>query len=105
MLISLLRLTADSRLEIAFVGHPVGFQTPSYKVYKYEPSEALSVVFEVEVRLIRRDISQVTSKTKLRLKVLITFRSICLITRTLELRVQKVSMQYPDQVGGKIEIV
>jgi hypothetical protein len=52
-----LRLAADSRLEIAFVGRPVGFQAPSYKIYKYEPSEALSVLFEVEVRVIRRYIN------------------------------------------------
>jgi hypothetical protein len=52
-----LRLTAESRLEIAFVGHPVGFQAPSYKIYKYEPAGALSVVFEVEVRIIRRFIN------------------------------------------------
>jgi hypothetical protein len=45
-----LRLAADSQLEIAFVGRPVGFQAPSYKIYKYEPSEALSILCEVEVR-------------------------------------------------------
>jgi hypothetical protein len=49
-----LRLAADSRLEITFVGKPHGFQAPSYQVYKYELSEGLSVVFEVEVRIIRR---------------------------------------------------
>jgi hypothetical protein len=52
-----LRLAADSRLEIAFVGRPVGFKAPSYKMYKYEPSGALSVIFEVEVRVIRRYIN------------------------------------------------
>ncbi|PNF43731.1 hypothetical protein B7P43_G14069 [Cryptotermes secundus] len=35
-------------------GKPSGFQAPSYKVYKYELSEGLSVIFEVEVRIIRR---------------------------------------------------
>jgi hypothetical protein len=49
-----LRLAADSRLEMTFVGKPHGFQAPSYKVYKYEVSEGLCVVFEVEVRIIRR---------------------------------------------------
>lgn len=49
-----LGLVADSRLEIAFVGHPIGFQAPSHKMYKYEPSALLTVVFEVEVRILRR---------------------------------------------------
>jgi hypothetical protein len=44
-------------LEITFVGQPIGFQAPSYKVYKYELSEGMVVVFEVEVRIIRRLIS------------------------------------------------
>ena len=51
------RLAVDSRLEITFVGKPSGFQAPSYKVYKYELSEGLSVIFEVEVRIVRRFIS------------------------------------------------
>jgi hypothetical protein len=41
-----LRLAADSRLEIAFVGRPVGFKAPSYNIYKYEPAEALSVILK-----------------------------------------------------------
>jgi hypothetical protein len=41
-------------LEIAFVGHPVRFQASSHKIYKYEPSDVLTVVFEVEVRTLRR---------------------------------------------------
>jgi hypothetical protein len=41
-----LGLVEDSRLEIAFVGHPTGFQAPS----KHE----LAVVFDAEVRVIRR---------------------------------------------------
>jgi hypothetical protein len=40
-----LRLAVDSRLEIAFVGKPHGFQAPSYKVYRYEVSEGLCVIF------------------------------------------------------------
>jgi hypothetical protein len=51
------RLAADSRLEITFVGKPIGFQAPSFKVYRYELSEGLCVIFEVEVRIIRRFIS------------------------------------------------
>jgi hypothetical protein len=51
------RLAVDSRLEITFVGKPRGFQAPSFKVYKYELSEGLCVIFEVEVRIIRRFIS------------------------------------------------
>ena len=49
-------LIAESRLEIAFVGRPKGFKVPSNKIYKYEHSEGLAVVFEVETRLIKRHI-------------------------------------------------
>jgi hypothetical protein len=52
-----LRLAVDSRLEITFTGKPSGFQAPSYKVYRYELSEGLCVIFEVEVRIIRRFVS------------------------------------------------
>jgi hypothetical protein len=52
-----LSLAAYSRLEITFVGKPSGFQAPSYKIYRYELSEGLHVIFEVEVRIIRRFIS------------------------------------------------
>jgi hypothetical protein len=51
------RLDIDSRLEIAFIGRPHGFQAPSYKVYRYEVSEGLCVIFEVEVRIILRFVS------------------------------------------------
>ena len=47
-------LTVESRLEIAFAGKPKGFKVPNYKVYKYEHSEGLAVVFEVETRLTKR---------------------------------------------------
>jgi hypothetical protein len=47
-------LTVESRLEIAFAGRPRGFKVPNYKIYKYEHSEGLAVVFEVETRLIKR---------------------------------------------------
>ena len=47
---------AESRLEIAFVGRPKGFKAPSCKIYKYEHAEGLTVVFEVETRLIKRHI-------------------------------------------------
>jgi hypothetical protein len=50
-------LIAESRLEIAVAGKPRGFKIPNYKVYKYEHSEGLAVVFEVETRLIKRHIS------------------------------------------------
>ena len=49
-------LIAESRLEIAFVGRPKRFKVPSYKIYKYEHSEGLAVMFEVETRLIKRHI-------------------------------------------------
>ena len=47
-------LTSDSRLEIAFAGRPRGYKVPNYNLYKYEHSGGLSVVFEVELRLIKR---------------------------------------------------
>jgi len=40
-------------LEIAFEGKPKGYRTPNYKVHKYEQSQDLVVLFEVEVRLVR----------------------------------------------------
>ena len=43
-----LNLVVESRLEIAFAGRPKGFKVPNYKIYKYEHSEGLAVVFEVE---------------------------------------------------------
>jgi hypothetical protein len=49
-----LRLAVNSRMEITFVGKPHGFQAPSHKVYRYELSEGLCVVFEVGLRVIRR---------------------------------------------------
>jgi hypothetical protein len=48
------RLAVDSRLEITVADQPIGIQAPSYKVYKYKLSDGLSVIFEVEVRIIRR---------------------------------------------------
>ena len=47
-------LAAESRLEIAFAGRPKGHKVPNLKIYKYEDSEGLAVVFEVETRLIKR---------------------------------------------------
>ena len=47
-------LVAESRLEIAFAGRPRGYKVPNLKIYKYEHSEGLAVVFEVETRLIKR---------------------------------------------------
>ena len=47
-------LAAESRLEIAFAGKPKGYKVPNLKIYKYEHSEGLAVVFEVETRLIKR---------------------------------------------------
>jgi hypothetical protein len=44
-------------LEVAFEGKPKGYRTPNYKVYKYEYSQDLLVLFVVEVRLVRRYIS------------------------------------------------
>jgi hypothetical protein len=37
-----------------FEGRPKGYKTPNYKVYKYEHSQGLVVVFEVEVRRVKR---------------------------------------------------
>jgi hypothetical protein len=50
-------LTDDSRLEIAFVGRPRSFKVPNHKVYKYEHSEGLAVIFEVETRIVKRYIA------------------------------------------------
>jgi hypothetical protein len=43
---------AVSRLDIAFAGRPKRYKVPNYKVYKYEHSEGLAVVFEVQTRII-----------------------------------------------------
>jgi viroplasmin and RNaseH domain-containing protein len=47
-------LASNSRLEIVFEGRLKGFQSPNYKVYKYEYSQGLVVIFEVEVRSVKR---------------------------------------------------
>jgi hypothetical protein len=47
-------LAEESRLEIAFVGRPKSFKVPCYKVYKYEHSEGLAVIFEVDTRVVKR---------------------------------------------------
>jgi len=47
-------LSVNSRLEIAFVGKPRRYKVPYYTIYKYEHSEGLAVVFEIETRLIKR---------------------------------------------------
>ena len=47
-------LSVNSRLEIVFVGKPRRYKVPYYKIYKYEHSEGLAVVFEIETRLIKR---------------------------------------------------
>ena len=39
---------------IAFAGKPKGLKIPNHKLYKYELSEGLAVVFEVQARLIKR---------------------------------------------------
>jgi len=41
-------------VEIAFAGKPKELKIPNHKLYKYELSEGLAVVFEVETRLIKR---------------------------------------------------
>ena len=47
-------LVVESRLEVAFTGSPKEFKVPNYKIYKYEHSEGLAVVFDVETHLIKR---------------------------------------------------
>jgi len=47
-------LKVESRLEIAFLGKPKRLKVPNHQLYKYELSEGLAVVFEVETRLIKR---------------------------------------------------
>ena len=48
------KLISSSWLEIAFEGRPKGYKIPKYKIYKYEHSKGLVVLFEIEVRLIKR---------------------------------------------------
>jgi hypothetical protein len=57
MCVKFLRLAVDSRVEIASVRRPKSYQAPSYRIYKYEASEALTVIFEEEVRIIHRYIN------------------------------------------------
>jgi hypothetical protein len=47
-------LKVEFRLKIAFVGRPKSYKVPNYNIYKYESTEGLTVVFEVETRLIKR---------------------------------------------------
>ena len=47
-------VVVESLLEIAFAGRPKGFRDPNYKIYTYEHSECLVVVFEVKTLLIKR---------------------------------------------------
>ena len=47
-------LVVYSLLGIAFAGRKQGFRVPNYKIYKYEHSEGLAVVFEVETRRIKQ---------------------------------------------------
>jgi hypothetical protein len=49
-------LAVESRWEIAFAGRPRGYKVPSSNLYKYEHAEGLSVVFDIETRLITRHI-------------------------------------------------
>lgn len=48
-------LKAGSRLDIAFAGRPFKtFKTPALKTYRYEHSQGLEVIFEVDIRLVIR---------------------------------------------------
>lgn len=47
-------LIASSWLETVFEGRPKGYNTPKYNVYKYEHSQGLTVLFQVEVRLVKQ---------------------------------------------------
>jgi hypothetical protein len=47
-------LAVESRLEIAFAGRPRGYKVPNCKLYMYEYAEVLSVVYDIETRLITR---------------------------------------------------
>jgi len=38
-------LIAESWLEIVFAARPTGFKAPNYKIYMYEHSEGLAVVW------------------------------------------------------------
>jgi hypothetical protein len=50
-------LAVESRLEIAFAGRPRIYKIPNCNLFKFEHSEGLAVVFEVETRLIKRYIA------------------------------------------------
>jgi hypothetical protein len=54
-------LAVESRLEIAFTGRPKGYKVPNCTIYKYEHSEGLAVVFEIETRIITRFIPHIVS--------------------------------------------
>jgi hypothetical protein len=47
-------LSVESRLEIAFAGRPRRYKVPNCNIFKFEHSEGLAVVFEVETQLIKR---------------------------------------------------
>jgi hypothetical protein len=44
-------LVVESRLEIAFAGKPKRYKVPNCNLFKFEYSEGLTIVFEVETRL------------------------------------------------------
>ena len=46
-------LAVESRLEIAFAGKPRKYKVPNCNLFKFEHSEGLTIVFEVETRLIK----------------------------------------------------
>jgi len=47
-------LVVESRLEIAFAGKPKRYKVPNCNLFKFEHSEGLTIVSEVETRLIKR---------------------------------------------------
>jgi hypothetical protein len=58
LLIHVLHVSHPAALEgsthYGFVGKPKRLKVPNHQLYKYELSEGLTVVFEVETRLIKR---------------------------------------------------
>jgi hypothetical protein len=49
-------LNVESLLDIAVAGRPKGYRVPNCNIYKYEYSEGLAVVFELETRLTKRHV-------------------------------------------------
>jgi hypothetical protein len=66
-------LAVESRLEIAFAGKPKRYKDPACQLFKFEHREGLSIVFEVETRLIKRYIPPNSEFDLLEIELQITY--------------------------------